>query len=45
MKTLKQLLEDANKEPENEDGTAADLGAIPTGHANKEIDKEEANEA
>lgn len=33
MKTLKQLIEDAyDKENMEEDGTASDLGIVPTGH-------------
>lgn len=41
MKTLKQLLEDAHKSIENEDGTVGDLGLVPTGHKpNQKVDIE-----
>lgn len=32
MNRLEKLLKDAYKKSKNEEGTVADLGAVPTGH-------------
>lgn len=44
MKTLKELIEEANK-ISNEDGTASDLGVAPTGHIIKDKKEEEDNDS